>query len=241
VTLKKEDKERFVKELKINEELIKRIKVRKEEKVKVERQVRSSKGYLKTSNKTNDFVFLGRLVSDKGADMCIDLLNQLNHNNYKSYTLTIIGDGPEMENLKNKTIDLKLNNQIVFLGFLQPHAIQSELSKHKYLLVPSRWEEPFGIVVLEGMGCGCIPIVSDGGGLPDAVGNAGIIFKRNSIKDLFDKTSNLLDDINLQKLIYDNIPIHLEKHNIDNVSQLYFDLILNIYNINYKHKYYSKI
>lgn len=48
-------------------------------------------------------------------------------------------------------------------------------SKTKILLVPSIWQEPFGRVVVEAM-CNGIPcIVSNVGGLPEAVGNAGII------------------------------------------------------------------
>jgi glycosyltransferase involved in cell wall biosynthesis len=182
-----------------------------------------------TAIKTKDFVFLGRLVSDKGADMCIDLINNLNQNHHKSYTLTIIGDGPEMEKLKNKVLELNLYKQVSLLGFLPPASIQLELRQHHFLLVPSRWEEPFGIVVLEGMGCGCIPIVSDGGGLPDAVGNAGVIFKRNSIIDLVTKTTELLNNKNLQKQIRENMETHLENHTVENVAQRYYDIIVNSY------------
>lgn len=60
------------------------------------------------------------------------------------------------------------------------------LNDHRFILVPSVWEEPFGMVALEGMACGCIPIVSDGGGLPDAVGNAGLIFQRGNVDALID-------------------------------------------------------
>jgi glycosyltransferase involved in cell wall biosynthesis len=190
-----------------------------------------SKLYIQSTDiKTKDFVFLGRLVSDKGADMCIDLISHLNLNHQERFTLTIIGDGPEMEKLKNKVIELNLNKQVSFLGFLPPTSIQFELRQHYFLLVPSRWEEPFGIVVLEGMGCGCIPIVSDGGGLPDAVGNAGVIFKRNSIIDLVTKTTELLNNKNLQKQLRENMEGHLVSHTIENIAQRYFDSVVNVFN-----------
>lgn len=183
-----------------------------------------------TDIKTKDFVFVGRLVSDKGADMCIDLISHLIQRLNVRYRLTIIGDGPEMKKLKKKVMELDLDKEVSFLGFLPPTEIQIELNQHHYLLVPSRWEEPFGIVVLEGMGCGCIPIVSDGGGLPDAVGNAGVIFKRNSISDLVNKTSGLLYNRILQKQLIEKMPSHLLNHTIDNVAQRYFDIVLNTYN-----------
>jgi len=177
-------------------------------------------------SKIKDFVFLGRLVSDKGADMCVELLHELKERDGNECSLTIIGDGPEMENLKRLAKDYKVENQVQFLGFLTGKDIVRELNEHRYLLVPSRWEEPFGIVALEGMACGCIPIVSDGGGLPDAVGNAGVVFKRNSLSSLIKSTVQLLENKETQSSLLKLASEHLSRHTEKQVSQLYFDVIL---------------
>ncbi|MFV8336875.1 glycosyltransferase family 4 protein [Flavobacterium sp. RSP29] len=177
-------------------------------------------------SKNKDFVFLGRLVSDKGADMCIELIQELKKNDRKEYSLTIIGDGPEMEYLKELTKTYNLNHQIRFLGFLKGIAIVRELNNHRFLLVPSRWEEPFGLVVLEGMACGCIPIVSDGGGLPDAVGKAGVLFKRNSLLSLVQTTKKLLENNADQTNLIQLANAHLSLHTHKEVSQRYFNVIL---------------
>lgn len=178
-------------------------------------------------NKSLDFVFVGRLVSDKGADMCVKLLNELHTIRAKKSSLTIIGDGPEMKNLKELTTTFRLTNDVRFLGFLDAEEIANELNEHRYLLVPSRWEEPFGIVALEGIACGCIPIVSDGGGLPDAVGKAGLVFQRNSLSSLVESTIRLLDDKGLQDNFLKCAVEHLKQHTEKQVSQRYFDLFLN--------------
>jgi glycosyltransferase involved in cell wall biosynthesis len=180
----------------------------------------------RTTPKKYEFVFVGRLVSDKGADMCIELLNELNKLKRTEYTLTIIGDGPEMKTLVGLTIVYGLTNQVRFLGFLPAEVIARELNEHKYILVPSRWEEPFGIVVLEGMACGCIPIVSDGGGLPDAVGEAGVVFKRNSLTSLVQSTIQLMDSQEQQSNFIQLAAAHLDRHTEKKVSQQYFDVIL---------------
>lgn len=177
--------------------------------------------------KTKDFVFLGRLVSDKGADMCIELLQELKNENGKEYSLTIIGDGPEIELIKQLAENYEISHLVRFLGFLTGQAIVSELNTHRFLLVPSRWEEPFGIVALEGMACGCIPIVSDGGGMPDAVGVAGMVFKRNSITSLLETTIQLLNNQVHQAKLLQLAETHLNQHTLDKVAQSYFDLILN--------------
>jgi len=177
--------------------------------------------------KKYDFVFVGRLVSDKGADMCVELLNELKNLDGKKYSLTIIGDGLEMKKLRELATTYNLTNEIRFLGFLPAEAIAKELNKHRYLLVPSRWEEPFGIVALEGMACGCIPIVSDGGGLPDAVGKAGVVFERNSLDSLVQSTIQLLANEKKQKNLRQLAPAHLSLHTEKIVSERYFDVILN--------------
>jgi glycosyltransferase involved in cell wall biosynthesis len=179
-------------------------------------------------SKTKDFVFLGRLVSDKGADMCVELLHKLKKLYGRNYSLTIIGDGPEMKKLKELTTAYSLTNQVRFLGFLTGEAIAKELNEHCYLLVPSRWEEPFGIVALEGMACGCIPIVSDGGGLPDAVGEAGVVFKRNSLNSLVQSTVQLLDNQKQQTNLLQMSGAHLSLHTEKEVCQRYFDVIVKV-------------
>ena len=174
--------------------------------------------------KENDFVFLGRLVSDKGVDIAIEAIYKLNHegNNFK---LTIIGDGPEKNKLKKQVLDLKLSDNIHFLGNLTGETLVNELCKYKYILIPSRWKEPFGVVALEGIACGCIPIVADGGGLPDAVGNAGIIFKRGDTNDLVKKINNLLGDLKLQEKLKEAADTHLLEHNPKLIAKRYLEIL----------------
>jgi glycosyltransferase involved in cell wall biosynthesis len=159
--------------------------------------------------------------------MCVELLNELKNLDGKKYSLTIIGDGLEMKKLRELTTTYNLTNEIRFLGFLSAEVIAKELNEHRYLLVPSRWEEPFGIVALEGMACGCIPIVSDGGGLPDAVGKAGVIFERNSLDSLVQSTMQLLANEKKQKNLRQLASAHLSLHTEKIVSDRYFDVILN--------------
>src|SRR5690606_40338743 len=96
------------------------------------------------------------------------------------FRLTIIGDGPEAPVLKALAVKYGLEHKVDFKGSLQGKELVDCLNQHKLILVPSRWEEPFGNVALEGMACGCIPVVSDGGGLAEAVGHAGLTFQRRA-------------------------------------------------------------
>lgn len=61
-------------------------------------------------------------------------------------------------------------------------------------VVPSRWDEPFGLVTLEGMASGLAVVASDTGGTPEVVGDVGILFRRDDADDLADKLEPLLRD-----------------------------------------------
>ncbi|UOQ69531.1 glycosyltransferase family 4 protein [Hymenobacter volaticus] len=133
--------------------------------------------------RTNNFVFLGRLVSQKGTAVAVQAFGQVltrlrAHGGQHLPTLTIIGDGPERLSLEGLVASLNLSAHVQFTGFLEGSALARELNRYRYLLVPSLFGEAFGNVVLEGMACGCLPLVSDSDGLPDAVGKAGLIFPR---------------------------------------------------------------
>ncbi len=138
-------------------------------------------------------VFLGRLVSDKGADILLSAFSELIKDSlffeqtkkFKfSFTLSIIGDGPELLNLKEHAEKLKVAHLVSFVGPLKGEQLVQKLNEHQILVVPSIWEEPFGVVALEGAACGCLVVGSSGGGLVDAIGDSGLLFKRGDIGDL---------------------------------------------------------
>ncbi len=93
------------------------------------------------------------------------------------------------------------------------------------LVVPSVWEEPFGIVVLEGLACGCVPLVTRSGGLPDAVGDCGVVVARDDPAALADGIQALLADTGLQDDFRARAPAHLARHSPDRVARDYLRVL----------------
>ncbi|WP_205711182.1 glycosyltransferase family 4 protein [Hymenobacter sp. HDW8] len=177
--------------------------------------------------RTRSFVFLGRLVSDKGADLAIQAIAQLKTTMTQSSTplLTIVGDGPDRALLEALALSLEVKDQVVFMGALEGEKLVVCLNQHQFLLVPSRWEEPFGNVALEGMACGCIPIVSDGGGLPDAVGEAGLCFPRGSVEGLLDCMRSVVQNPARAQQLRAAAAAHLAAHHPALVGGKYLQVI----------------
>ncbi|MBS0430341.1 MAG: glycosyltransferase family 4 protein [Proteobacteria bacterium] len=132
-----------------------------------------------------DLVFLGRLVDDKGVDLLVDAMAVLHARGIRP-TLSIVGSGPEEAALRDQADRLGLAESIAFLGKRSGPALARTLAAHRVLVVPSRWQEPFGVVVLEGLACGLRVVASDIGGLPEAVGACGRLFRPGSAESLAD-------------------------------------------------------
>ncbi len=137
--------------------------------------------------------FLGRLVSDKGADLLLEALALLPPE-LADGRVAIIGGGPEQPALEARAADLGLAGRVDFLGAHRDAALGDLLNQVEILVVPSRWAEPFGIVALEGLACGCALVVSRLGGLPEAAGPAQAVFENDDVAGLRDRLAELLAD-----------------------------------------------
>ena len=171
--------------------------------------------------RSKDLVFLGRLVSDKGCDLLIEALRQLvEHRSHPS--LTVIGEGPERSKLERLVVSLNLSKHVTFAGAPSSERVAALLREHKIMVVPSRYEESFGVVALEGAASGCLVLGSDGGGLSEAIGPAGMTFRRGDLSDLTLKLAHLLgyaDERNAEA-----IAAHLALHEPARVARRYLEV-----------------
>ncbi len=107
--------------------------------------------------RNRELVFVGRLVSDKGADVLLRALGILK----TPANLTIIGHGPEEKNLRALVRELSLDQSVTFAGQKVGKELVELMNHHQIIVIPSRWPEPFAIVALEGIACGCIAVGSE--------------------------------------------------------------------------------
>lgn len=174
--------------------------------------------------KTKELVFLGRLVSDKGVELLIEALAELKHYGLTP-RLTIIGSGPEELSLRHKTKELGIIEQVVFVGSKVGEDLVRILNEHQIMVIPSLWDEPFGVVALEGIACGCVVIGSEGGGLKDAIGPCGVTFPNGDIKALSQTLVDLLTDPDKLAIYRAKLESHLLRHKKAEVAKVYLQVI----------------
>lgn len=169
-----------------------------------------------------ELVFLGRLVSDKGLLLLIEALALLARGGDRP-TLTVIGVGPEEASCRHAAVTADVDRQIKWVGSLRDEPLAVELSSHRVLVVPSIWREPFGVVALEGLACGCAVVGSAGGGLPEAMGPGGRTFPNGDAPALAAVLRMTLRDG--QPADPAAIEAHLERHSPRVVARRYLEVL----------------
>jgi glycogen(starch) synthase len=171
-----------------------------------------------------NLIFLGRLVSDKGVDLLIAALAQLGPRGLRPH-LTVVGGGGELPALEQQAARLGVAEQVDFLGTRTDSELVALLNRHRILVMPSRYQEPFGVAALEGIACGCVVVGSAGGGLPEAIGPCGRTFRNGSVEDLAAVLDELLRQPEQVAALRAKAPAHLARHTSEGISRLYLEVL----------------
>ncbi len=178
-----------------------------------------------TIEKNKSLLFIGRLVSDKGIDLLLHAVSILAARNI-NYHLSIVGIGPDALNLKKEVQRLNITSQVKFIGLLQGESLVNILNENKVLVVPSKWEEPFGLVALEALACGCRVVYSNTGGLSEAAGKMSFPFDNQRIQSLCDAIINAMEQP-FSAAEVEEVDQHLTSFQLSVISKKYEQLFLS--------------
>ncbi|MEO8440386.1 MAG: glycosyltransferase family 4 protein [Spartobacteria bacterium] len=176
-----------------------------------------------SEGRAGELIFVGRLVAEKGVDLLLHALGRLRGSGL-SPSLKVVGAGPELSTLQRLAADLGLVNQVVFAGPRRGEELVRLLRQHRVLVVPSRYDEPFGVVALEGIACGCVAVGSAGGGLPEAIGPCGPTFPNGDLDGLVEALESLLRRPNEHEKYLAAAPQHLARFHPETIAEQYLTL-----------------
>lgn len=140
---------------------------------------------------------VGRLVPHKRVDQLIEAFS-LAKNTFPNSALLIVGDGPERTNLERLTSRLNLIDSVTFVG----NCSDEELPKYysiATLLVISSLHEGFCLPIIEAMACGTPVAGSDCTAIRETLGNCGLLFDPDCVKDMASKILTLLANQKLRE------------------------------------------
>lgn len=109
------------------------------------------------------FIYVGRLEAVKGVKQLVKAFQKLKRNDVE---LRICGKGSLQKYVVKAA---KEDSKIVYQGYLDKKALNRMYGECDVLVIPSLWEEPFGMVAIEAFYNGLTVIASNRGGLKDII------------------------------------------------------------------------
>jgi glycosyltransferase involved in cell wall biosynthesis len=175
-----------------------------------------------------DIVYVGEFRQIKGADILIDAVARLRADG-KPVTLTLAGDGEELEALKAQIATLGLTDVVRFIGHVKA---RYGFSKGKVLVVPSRGDSmPY--VVIEAAAAGIPMVAANVGGIPEIFGeHTEALFAPNIVGAMADAIETALDDpegaLEHAKSLRERIFLHFsQKAMVEGIMAGYRDAFAN--------------
>ena len=157
----------------------------------------------KPPKKKKIIIFVGRIVPEKGVHLFKDAIKEIYELTDK-WKFMIIGS-PKLgiKNFDNFSKKIKIDFEHLgprakMIGFVNATRIHKIMQESSIIVIPSIWNEPFGLVAAEAMSNGLAIISSKVGGLSEIIGNNGILINDIDAKKI---SNSLLDLITNDKLL----------------------------------------
>lgn len=149
-------------------------------------------------------LFVGRMIENKGPLVLVEAFRKV-VKKVPEATLTMIGDGPLLEETKKKAAEYNL--PIKFLGAQPSAEVTNQLNQSKVFCLPSYTlasgkSEGMPIVTLEAQSCGVPVVTSARGASTEGIidGITGFSFKEGCVDELYEKLVKALEDKDFTKL-----------------------------------------
>lgn len=164
---------------------------------------KEAKRLITISENEKMILFVGRIIPEKGIKELIIAFKMLVD---PTYRLVIVGSSnfglKELTNFEKEILNLiSSDNRIIYKGFIQNNELNIYYKAADVCVMPSKWEEPAGLVALESLAAGKHLIITKTGGIPEYVGDDEVIFIENNK--------------NLVKNLLTSIPLVLNKEEMD--------------------------
>ena len=116
--------------------------------------------------KKKEILFVGRLVTEKGVDLYVEVVKSIAPN-YPDWNFDIIGslklgDQNKTNYFGKKVIEKfkSIGSQARYYGFKDYSFVEEKMNTASIIIIPSLWQEPFGLVAAEAMSNGICIIAS---------------------------------------------------------------------------------
>lgn len=164
----------------------------------------------KVQKKEGSFIYVGRLLEEKGLTELLDFFAER-----PSYVFTIVGNGV-LENRVNEYATKYAN--VNYMGYISDKEVLAKLyQEHQFLLMNSqrteRWEELFGMSIVEAMACKTLPVATSHSGPKEIIktGENGILVQEGEMVSFLENELLNLDIVKLSTNAYQTAVLYTEE------------------------------
>ena len=149
-------------------------------------------------------LFVGRVAHEKNIGFLLKVVDRIRHE-ISDVLFVIAGEGPAVKSLEHEVMDLRINENVMFVDYLDRHTDLNDCYRAADVFVFSSRTETQGLVLLEAMAQG-VPVVSIAElGTRDVLRDGvGVLIAREELTDFSGKVVAMLGDEKGRKALGDS-------------------------------------
>lgn len=166
-------------------------------------------------------LFTGRLTREKGIKEILLSLKKVKSENYKLLVVGSFFFGTEVKNKFEEELEeiiVELKDKVKFTGFVPYEDIYKIYSISDIAILPSIWDDPAPLTVIESLSCGLPIITTNSGGIPEYVNEKCAL--------IYNRDENLIENLSkgIEELIEnDELRINMGKESLTASKELTLD------------------
>lgn len=169
------------------------------------------------------FLYVGTVNKRKNLVSIIKAMSLIKKENL--LPLVVVGNGPTdyLNELKLLISKYRLEKYVFFMGQIDNHKLKVLYKNARFTSLPSHYEG-FGIPIIESLFTGTPVLTSTNSSLPEAAGECGLLINPNSIEDIKEALSMLINHDEVLEKLKTKIPDHIKTFSNMSVNQKLIDV-----------------
>ncbi|MFQ3634164.1 glycosyltransferase family 4 protein [Roseiflexus sp.] len=173
---------------------------------------------LRQRERKRRILFVSRLFPRKGAQYLLEALAGVSLDGWE---ITIAGDGPMLEQLQAQAQHLGI--PVDWRGFIKGAPLEELYASSAIFAFPST-NDNFPVVLLEALAGGCAVVTTNVSGMPEVVGDAGVLVPPRDVPALRTALLQLMNDDTLRADLSVRARARIARFAWENVTRQYLDL-----------------
>jgi glycosyltransferase involved in cell wall biosynthesis len=177
-------------------------------------------------NRDIQILAVGSLMKFKGFFFLLEAMKEI-VKKIPEAKLLIVGRGPEERRLKTFCEENSLTDNVYFKDWTSTEEL-NKLYSACGVFVHAPEYEAFGMVVLEAMACGAAVVTSAAGGIPEVVGDAGIVLEDSNANNIASAVLNLLEDKAKRERLSEKAISRSKMFGWSKIADTYYNLLVSL-------------